>query len=320
MPEWTQYPDAVPLPPPPPPPGPVPAGSGGTEAHCYRHRDRVTGRKCTRCGRPACGDCLVSAAVGSNCPECVKAAQPDLVTRTRFWNARQRLLVTSTLMILNLGVFIWVTVLDVSSLASRGISRGQAYLGLSADIISPGVVFRLPDGLYVAGPGEWYRIVTSGFVHFGVIHIAFNMYLLYMLGQILEPALGRVRFALLFMASLLSGSAGAMVLQPDGFHGGASGAVFGLMGAAFVGYRVRGINPFATGIGTLLILNLFITFVLPGVSIGGHLGGVGAGALAAVVMMAPGHKAHPKWMTYATPVAIGLVAIAVTVLAVSASR
>ncbi len=220
-------------------------------------------------------------------------------------------------MLLNLMVFAWVTLMDVSSLASRGITRGQAYLGLSADIINLGFVFSFADGVYQAGPGEWYRILTSGFVHFGVIHIAFNMYLLFMLGQILEPAIGRVRFLLVYFSALVAGSAGAMVLQPDGFHGGASGAVFGLMGAAFVGYRVRGINPFATGIGTLLVLNLFITFAIPGISIGGHLGGVIAGAISALVVMAPSHKAYPKWMTYATPAVVGLVSIAITVLAIN---
>jgi membrane associated rhomboid family serine protease len=248
---------------------------------------------------------LTQAAVGSNCPECVKAAQPDARTRAKFWNARQPVLVTKVLMALNLLVFAWVTALDPSSLASRGITRGQAYLGLSADIIN------------FAGPGEWYRVLSSGFVHFGVIHIAFNMYLLYMLGQILEPAIGRLRFTLVYFSALLAGSAGAMVLQPDGFHGGASGAVFGLMGAAFVGYRVRGINPFATGIGTLLVMNLFITFAIPGISIGGHLGGVIAGAISALVVMAPSHKAYPKWMTYATPAVVGLVSVAITVLAIN---
>lgn len=293
-------------------------GPGGAETACYRHRDRITGRRCTRCGRPACGDCLTQATIGSNCPDCVKEAQPDARTRAKFWNARQPVLVTKVLMVLNLLVFAWVTALDPSSLASRGITQGHAYLGLSADVINPGVVFRFADSVYLAGPGEWYRVLSSGFVHFGVIHIAFNMYLLFMLGQILEPAVGRLRFVLVYFSALLAGSAGAMVLQPDGFHGGASGAVFGLMGAAFVGYRVRGINPFATGIGTLLVLNLFITFAIPGISIGGHLGGVIAGAISALVVMAPSHKAYPKWMTYATPAVVGLVSVAVTVLAISA--
>lgn len=221
------------------------------------------------------------------------------------------------LMAVNLAVFAWITIQDPSSLGSRGITRGQAQLGLSADIIDRGVLFRFSDGDYVAGPGEWYRIVTSGFVHFGIIHVGFNMYLLYMLGQMLEPGIGRVKFALVYFASLFGGSAGAMLLQPGGFHGGASGAVFGLMGAAFVGYRLRGINPFATGIGTLLLLNLFITFAIPGISIGGHLGGVVAGAICAAVVLAPVRGRYPEWASYALPVVVMVVSVALTAFAVS---
>ena len=102
-------------------------------------------------------------------------------------------------------------------------------------------------GPFLPSTGEWYRLVTAGFLHFGIIHLAFNMLLLFQLGQLLEPAIGRVRFGLLYFAALLGGSAGALLLQPNALHGGASGAVFGLMGAAFVGMRNRGVNPFSTG-------------------------------------------------------------------------
>ena len=90
------------------------------------------------------------------------------------------------------------------------------------------------------------------------------MLLLFQLGQLLEPAIGRIRFALLYFAALLAGSAGALLLSPNALHGGASGAVFGLMGAAFVGLRNRGVNPFSTGLGTVLMLNLLLTFTHPG--------------------------------------------------------
>jgi membrane associated rhomboid family serine protease len=261
----------------------------------------------------------VQAPVGSNCVDCAKASRPDVATRARFWSARQSLLVTMSLIVVNVAVFVWIILQDPSSAGQRGISRGQAQLGLSADVIERGVLFRFADGDYIAGPGEWYRIVTSGFLHFGLLHIAFNMYLLYLLGQLLEPSIGRVRFALVYFAALLGGSAGAMLLQPTGFHGGASGAVFGLMGAAFVGYSLRGVNPFSTGIGTILVLNLLITFTIPGISIGGHLGGVVAGAVCALVVLAPGHKGYPVWATYAFPAGIGLVSIVLTVFAITSS-
>jgi membrane associated rhomboid family serine protease len=130
--------------------------------------------------------------------------------------------------------------------------------------------------------GEWWRLVTAGFLHGGLLHIGFNGYLLWMLGQMLEPALGRARFTALFAAGLFGGSAGALALSYTSATIGASGAVFGLMGAAMVGMRVRGVNPMQTSIGSLVVLNLVLTFVLPGISIGGHVGGLLGGALAAL--------------------------------------
>ena len=195
-------------------------------------------------------------------------------------------LVTFTIMALNGLVFLYVAALDPDSVISRNITKGQLELGLSADIIDRGIAGRLSDGsFYTADAGEWYRVVTSGFLHFGIIHLAFNMYLLYMLGQMLEPAIGRIRFALVYLAALLGGSAGAMLVQPNGLHGGASGAVFGLMAAAFVGYMLRGVNPLTTGIGTTLLLNVVITFSIPGISKGGHIGGAVAGAICGLVVL-----------------------------------
>ena len=305
------------LPPPPPPSGRT-AEPAGDQAVCYRHPNRYAGRRCTRCGKWACSECLVQATVGSHCLDCAKAAKPDVATRARYWTARQPTLVTYSLMAINALVFIWVAMQDPDSLASRSITRGQAQLGLSADIIDTGAIFRFSDGFYVAEPDQWYRVVTSGFLHFGLVHLLFNMWLLFLLGQLLEPAIGRVRFALIYFASLLGGSAGAMLIQPNGFHGGASGAVFGLMGAAFVGYRVRGVNPLTTGIGTTLLLNLFITFTIPGISIGGHLGGVVAGAFCGYIVLAPGHKGYPSWASYAAPLAVIAASTVLTVYAIKA--
>lgn len=270
---------------------------------CYKHPDREAGRSCTRCGRPACSQCLTQATVGSHCPECVKAARPAATVRARDWNAAQPILMTKILMGISVAVFIWVVLDEPRALSSSGLLSVRQYdLGLAE---------------WFLRQGEWYRLVTSGFLHYGILHLGMNMYLLYQLGRMIEPALGRVRFALLYVAALLGGSAGAILLQPDGLHGGASGAVFGLMGAAAVGMTQRGINPFSTGIGTLLLLNLIITFTIPGISIGGHLGGAVAGALCAAVMLAPHWKRLPEWTTYATPVAVGAIAVTLTVVAVA---
>ena len=290
---------ALPQPPQPPrPPGPQSAGA----ATCFRHPDREAGRRCTRCGRPACGECLVQASVGSHCVECAKAARPDVRTRARYWSARQPTLVTYTLIAINVAVFVYVAIATPDTLTGRAAlteDNPQVDLGLAA--------FFLENG-------EWYRLITSGFLHFGIIHLAFNMLLLFQLGQLLEPAIGRVRFVLLYFGALLAGSAGALLLQPDSLHGGASGAVFGLMGAAFVAMLNRGLNPFTTGLGTTLLLNLFITFTIPGISIGGHLGGVVGGAIAGWVVLSPRNRPMPNWATYAAPVAVIVISVAISVI------
>ncbi len=231
--------------------------------------------------------------------ECARQSRPDVRTRARYWSARQPTLVTYALMALNLGVFAWLAFQDPDSLSGRGnITEGQFDLGLAKPLLAQ---------------GEWYRLVTSGFLHFGIIHIAFNMLLLYQLGQLLEPAIGRIRFALLYFSALLAGSAGAILLQPNELVGGASGAVFGLMGAAFIGLRHRGVNPLTTGLGTVLVLNLLITFTLPGIAIGGHIGGLIGGAVAGWVVLAPSYKGVPRWATYAAPVAVMVVSVIIAV-------
>ncbi|MBA3288969.1 MAG: rhomboid family intramembrane serine protease [Acidimicrobiia bacterium] len=276
----------------------LPQPPGPTTTACYRHPGREAGRRCTRCGRPACTECLVQAAVGSHCLECAKASRPTISARAHYWNARQITLVTYAVMAINIAVFVWIAIEDSSSISGRqGVTREQFDLGLFGVAIEQ---------------GEWWRLITSGFLHFGIIHIAFNMLLLFQLGQLLEPAIGRVRFALLYVAALLGGSAGALILQPGEFHGGASGAVFGLMGAAAIGMHLRGVNPFSTGIGSVLLINLFITFTLPGISIGGHLGGIVAGGLAGAVVLAPTWKGVPVWATYVAPIAVMAIAVGVS--------
>lgn len=303
---------------PPPPPSSPPSSPPGADTvlTCYRHPDREAGRRCTRCGKPACGECLVQAAVGSHCLDCARAARPDVRSRARMWNARQPAIVTTTLIAINVLVFAYVTVRAPVSLAGREITIGHAQLGLTRSALGDGFAVRLADGaVYVSGGGEWWRLVTSGFLHFGIIHIGFNMYLLYMLGQMLEPSIGRVRFGLVYLAALLGGAAGSLLLD-EGLAGGASGAVFGLMGLAVVGYWLHGANPLNTSIGSLLMLNLFVTFFFPGISIGGHLGGAAAGALCGFAVMAPAWKGVPAWATYVVPLAVASLSVVAATLAV----
>jgi membrane associated rhomboid family serine protease len=134
--------------------------------------------------------------------------------------------------------------------------------------------------------GEWYRLVTSGFLHGSFLHIGFNMALLYFLGRLLEPALGTPRFLLLYAASLLAGSFGVMLVDPNALTYGASGAVFGLAGAVFVIARGRGMDALAGEIGFLIVINLVLSFTVPHISVGGHVGGLIGGTICALVIVA----------------------------------
>jgi membrane associated rhomboid family serine protease len=129
-------------------------------------------------------------------------------------------------------------------------------------------------------------LVTSGFLHASLIHIGFNMFLLYMLGRLLEPALGTPRFLVLYFASLLAGSLGALIIEPDALTVGASGAIFGLAGATFVIARGRGMEALAGQIGFLILFNLFFSFVSPRISVGGHIGGLVGGVICAAIIVA----------------------------------
>jgi membrane associated rhomboid family serine protease len=154
---------------------------------------------------------------------------------------------------------------------------------------------------------------------FGFLHIATNMFSLYILGSLLEPAVGKLRFGLIYAVSLLAGSFGALVLTPNGFTVGASGAIFGLMGAALVVMRNRGISPMESGLGLWIGLNLLITFTIPGISIGGHIGGLIGGALAGAVLFDFRDRVRvPPQVPALIAAAIGVLAV-VGAFAVSAS-
>lgn len=258
--------------------------------------------------------------MGSHCVECAKAARPDVRTRARFWQAGKPTLVTSTLLVLNLVAFIGLGLLyDLPGMLSGQLTEAHVRFGLNDFFLqgSPAVTIDPATGERLVTDGnEWYRLVTSGFLHFGLIHIGFNMLFLYQLGGELEPLLGRLRFGLLYFASMLGGSAGALIVSQGGITAGASGAVFGLMGAYAVGLWRNGINPFTTSIGSLLLINLFLTFAISNISIGGHLGGAAAGAVCGAVMMAPKYRPAPAWATWATPVIVGVAAIAIAYVAV----
>ncbi|MEL7208085.1 MAG: rhomboid family intramembrane serine protease, partial [Actinomycetota bacterium] len=229
-----------------------------SETVCYRHPDRAAGVRCQRCDRIICPSCMHQASVGFHCPECVRQGRQQVYT-ARSLRATSRPLVTTVLIGINVAVFL----VDLAS--------GTGQTGLSELTVEGGLVAIARDGagqLIGVDTGQWYRIITSGFLHDGLMHIGFNMFLLWLFGQQLEPVLGRLRFALVYFAGLLGGSFGVMLLDPTALTVGASGAVFGLFGAAVVVQRSRGINPFDTGLGGLIAINLAITFLIPNISIG----------------------------------------------------
>lgn len=249
---------------------------------CHLHPDRQTGRRCSRCGRPACPECLHAASVGSHCTECVRLTRPPVAERVRTRVALAGPVVTYAILALNVAMF----ALTVAWAAVDGGAQ-QAQRALGGEITIAHVHLALFRSL--VAEGEWYRVFSSSFMHFGVIHLAMNMFGLFILGRLLEPALGRMRFASLYLASLVGGTLGALWISPDALTAGASGALYGLLGGAFVIMKARGVDPFSTGLGSWMVVALVWTFVAPGVSIGGHLGGLVAGAVTGYLMV-PRHR------------------------------
>jgi membrane associated rhomboid family serine protease len=164
--------------------------------------------------------------------------------------------------------------------------------------------------------GEWWRLLTAGFIHAGLVHLAFNMIALWWLGPALEGYLGSLRMSAIYLSSLLWGSAGALIASADARTVGASGGVYGLMAALLVIQRQRGMALLGSGVGALLGVNLVITFLVPGISIGGHLGGLVGGAAAAYALSAFG-RGHVAYGRMGAPVAASVVALLVAAVGVS---
>jgi membrane associated rhomboid family serine protease len=177
--------------------------------------------------------------------------------------------------------FVLIAVSLVVYLVEVGTSGGGFSIPINDSVVVHGALF----GPLVS-EGEWYRLITSGFIHGTPLHVGFNMVLLFFLGRLLEPALGTPRFLFLYFASLLAGSFGALLLDPNAVSYGASGAVFGLAGATFVVARGRGMDALAGEIGFLIVINLVFSFAVPHISVGGHLGGLAAGVICAAAIVA----------------------------------
>ncbi|MFI5684518.1 rhomboid family intramembrane serine protease [Streptomyces sp. NPDC051636] len=245
---------------------------------CYRHPDRETGVRCTRCERPICPECMVSASVGFQCPECVRGGsgtgQAPAASRPRTVaggtvTADPRLL-TKLLIGLNLAGFVAQLSLG-DRLTDRFELLGQAYVPVLGSV----------EGI---AQGQWYRLLTAMFLHGGYVHILFNMLSLWWIGGPLEAALGRARYLALYFASGLAGSALTyLIAAPNQPSLGASGAIFGLFGATAV--LMRRLNYDMRPIIALLVINLIFTFGWSGIAWQAHIGGLVAGVAVGYAMV-----------------------------------
>jgi membrane associated rhomboid family serine protease len=264
---------------------------------CYRHPDRPTGRRCTRCGRPACPDCLREASVGSHCAECVKAAAPTARQRVNLLTRRENMLATKIIIGITVAAFVIIAVRDGGNFDGTG---------------------RTADDLVLYGPlvhqGDWWRVFTVSLVHEGFLHLFFNMLLLWIVGQLLEPGAGPLRFGLLYVVSVAAGSAAALLVQPHVASAGASGGVFGVAAAATIVMHRQGVRFWDTGFGPLLVINLVFDYFTPNISIAAHIGGAIGGLLAAEAMLRARRAGQPA-LGVAGAIIVGVAALVVALAA-----
>jgi membrane associated rhomboid family serine protease len=247
---------------------------------CYRHPSRETYVKCSNCLRPICTDCMVQTAVGIKCPECAgvpTGVKKATTSARRAAGVGTGALVTKTLIGMNVLVFL-------GQLAQGDTMRLQSDLFVNGALYGPAVA-----------QGDWWRVVTAAFLHASFVHILFNMVMLWWFGRPLEELLGRARFLTVYVVAILAGSAGALVLSPEVATIGASGGVFGILGAGIVLER-RGIPVFGGAALPVALFNLLLGFFIGNVSIGGHLGGLVGGMLAIVALggFRGGHAAYTR--------------------------
>ncbi|MHB1243475.1 MAG: rhomboid family intramembrane serine protease [Gaiellaceae bacterium] len=275
---------------------------------CYRHPDRETGVSCSECGRGICPDCMTFGPVGIRCPDHSGRAQgaARVVQSVQRGAARRPGIVTTAL----IGIVVGVYLLQLAGGAAVNANSGW--------IFEHGALFieRIDSSGRIVGlaQGEWWRLLTTAFLHYGPIHLGMNMLALWWIGRPLEAALGPLRYLLLYLVSGLAGSAGALIANPSAVTVGASGAIFGILGAAIVLERQQTYVLGGAAV-TLLVVNLAFTFAVPGISIGGHLGGLAGGALSILALSRFGKRSavygRNDLVALGSLLAIGAVSIAV---------
>lgn len=249
--------------------------------YCYRHPNRETFVSCSECGRPICAECMTPAPVGQRCPE--HSGKPQGTKRISAGVRRGAFEGTGALMtkiLLAANILIYV----ITAAQGAGINNPGGSLFNRWLLFGPAVA-----------NGDWWRLITSAFLHASLLHIAFNMYFLWFVGSAVEQALGRGRFLLIYFVSALAGSAGALVWTPATPTVGASGALFGILGAALVLERQRNFVLGGSALA-LIVINLLLSFTLSNISVGGHIGGLIGGILCTLVLskFGRGHAAYSR--------------------------
>ena len=256
--------------------------------YCYRHPDRETGLACSECGRPICADCATFAPVGIRCPDhagvrrgpTTRIKPPPVRRAQGIALATGDAPITKALIGINLVIYL-ITVVQGGGINSPGGALLSRFILVGSNIHGR---FFVPYG-DLAHDHQWYRLVTAMFLHASILHIGFNMYALWVIGTPVEQYLGTARYLGLYFVSGLAGAAGALLQSPYTPVLGASGAIFGILGAMMVlEWQVTG--RLAGQAAGLVAINLGLSFVIPNVSWGGHVGGLIGGIL---VMLAYGH-------------------------------
>jgi membrane associated rhomboid family serine protease len=272
-----------------PPPSVVPV--------CYRHPKRETYVRCTRCNRPICPDCMHEASVGHQCPECVaEGRRTQRPARTVFGasDAGRHGYVTKSLIGINT-IMLLVSVVSAGGVKGLGGGAMGGLMGNATPVTEWGAVYGeaqfvykdtgAPAGIMPAGvaDGEFYRLFTSMFLHYGPLHLLLNMWALWILGRQLEGVLGPVRFLGIYLVAGLGGSVASYLFTPLAHGAGASGAIYGLFAAYFLVLRRLGRD--ATAVLPVIIINVIFTLSVPGISIAAHFGGLITGAAVAAAMV-----------------------------------
>ncbi|MBD0330452.1 MAG: rhomboid family intramembrane serine protease [Thermoleophilia bacterium] len=271
-------------------------------ATCYRHPDRETGLSCGECERPICHDCMTVTPVGVRCPEHAGQRRGVGLRMPAGLRSGTRGDAAPLVVPVLIGLNIFVFGVNLVQGASLGENGGALFVDW------------LLFGPLVAA-GDWWRIVTAAFLHGSLLHLGMNMLMLWWIGSPMEAALGRARFVALYFASALAGSAGALVWTPTAPTVGASGAIFGILGAALVFERQRHYVLGGSAL-TIVVLNLVFTFAVPNISIGGHVGGLAGGALAGLALSRFG-RGHAAYGTPGLVGIAGIVGVALLSLAVA---